>query len=103
MRLLINTASTHKGGGVQVAKSFIEECKKFKEHEYAIILGENIAKTINKTEYPKNFCFQNAPFRPAIKVFSWSSHNYFLKELENEWKPDVVFTTTGPSYWRPKV
>jgi glycosyltransferase involved in cell wall biosynthesis len=103
MRLLINTASTFKGGGVQVAKSFIEECKKFKEHEYAIILGENIAKTINKTEYPKNFCFQNAPFRPAIKVFSWSSHNYFLKELENKWKPDVVFTTSGPSYWRPKV
>ena len=27
MRLLINTASTFKGGGVQVAKSFIEECK----------------------------------------------------------------------------
>ena len=103
MRLLINTASTFKGGGVQVAKSFIEECKKFKEHEYAIILGENIAKTINKTEFPKNFCFHNAPFRPATKVFSLSSHNYFLKELENKWKPDVVFTTSGPSYWRPKV
>ena len=27
MKLLINTASTFKGGGVQVAKSFIEECK----------------------------------------------------------------------------
>ena len=103
MRLLINTASTYKGGGLQVAKSFIDECKKFKEHEYAIILGENIAKTINKSEFPKNFRFHNAPFRPATKVFSWSSHNYFLKELENKWKPDIVFTTTGPSYWRPKV
>ena len=79
MRLLINTASTYKGGGLQVAKSFIDECKKFKEHEYAIILGENIAKTINKSEFPKNFRFHNAPFRPATKVFSWSSHNYFLK------------------------
>ena len=36
-------------------------------------------------------------------MFSWSSHNYFLKRIEKQWKPDVVFTTSGPSYWRPKV
>lgn len=103
MRILINTASTFKGGGLQVAKSFIEECKKFKEHEYFIVLGENIAKTIDISEFPKNFNFYNAPFRPATKVFSWSSHNFFLKRIEKEWKPDIAFTTTGPSYWRPKV
>ena len=57
MRLLINTSSTYKGGGVQVAKSFIEECKKFNEHEYYIVLGENIAKTIDTAIFPKNFTF----------------------------------------------
>jgi|TARA_B110000238_G_scaffold159546_1_gene173062 glycosyltransferase involved in cell wall biosynthesis len=103
MKLLINTASTFKGGGVQVAKSFIEECKELNEHEYFVVLGENISKSINKDSFPENFTFYETPFRPATKVFSWSSHNFFLKIIEKECKPDVVFTTTGPSYWRPKV
>ena len=103
MKLLINTATTNKGGGVQVAKSFIEECKELSENEYFVVLGENISKTININSFSKNFTFYDAPFRPATKVFTWSSHNYFLKRIEKEWKPDVVFTTSGPSYWRPKV
>lgn len=103
MKLLINTSSTFKGGGVQVAKSFIEECKEFHEHEYFVVLGGNISKSINKDSFTENFTFYEAPFRPATKVFSLSSHNFFLKRIEKEWKPDVVFTTTGPSYWRPKV
>tara|TARA_B100001059_G_C17830149_1_gene584087 strand:- start:13 stop:1137 length:1125 start_codon:yes stop_codon:yes gene_type:complete len=103
LRILINTATTYKGGGVQVAKSFIEECKELYEHEYFVVLGENISKSINKDSFTKNFTFYEAPFRPATKVFTWSSHNYFLKRIEKQWKPDVVFTTTGPSYWRPKV
>ena len=103
MKLLINTASTFKGGGVQVAKSFIEECKKIHEHKYFVVLGKNVSKSINKISFPKNFTFYDAPFRPATKVFSSSSHNFFLKRIEKEWKPDIVFTTSGPSYWRPKV
>ena len=103
MKLLINTASTFKGGGVQVAKSFIEECKELRENEYFVVLGENISKSINKDSFPKNFTFCEAPFRPATKVFSIKSHNYFFKDIEQSWKPDVVFTTSGPSYWRPKV
>ena len=55
MRLLINTASTFKGGGVQVAKSFIEECKGMHEHEYFVVLAENISKSINKDSFPENF------------------------------------------------
>ena len=58
MKLLINTASTFKGGGVQVAKSFIEECKDIREHEYYVVLGENISKSINKDSFPKNFTFE---------------------------------------------
>ena len=69
MRLLINTASTYKGGGVQVAKSFIEECKELNEHEYYVVLGENISKYLNKDSFPKNFTFYEAPFRPAQKCF----------------------------------
>ncbi len=103
MRLLINTASSYKGGGIQVAKSYIEEFKKFPEHDYYVVLSENLAKTIKINKFPDNFQFYNAPFRPATKFFNFNSHNYFLKEIEEKFKPDIVFSTGGPSYWRPKT
>lgn len=102
MRLLINTASTFKGGGVQVAVSFIEECKKLHQHHYFVVLGAAVAKAINTSDFPENFEFLKAPFRPATRYFSLKSHNNFLKKSESKFKPDVVFTTSGPSYWKPK-
>jgi len=102
LKLFINTASSFKGGGIQVAKSYIEEFKKFPENEYYVVLSENLAKTIDTTSFSNNFQFYLAPFRPATNFFSSRSHNYFLKEIEKKWKPDIVFSTGGPSYWRPK-
>ena len=103
MKILINTASTFKGGGLQVATSFIEDCKEHPENEYHIILGFMLAKSINKDQFPGNFFFYEINYRPATKVFSFRSHDSFFKKLEAAVKPDVVFTTTGPAYWRPKA
>ena len=103
MRILINTASTFKGGGVQVAKSFIEECRNFSSNQYFVVLSDALSKMIDINNFPGNFSFFNAPFRPATVVFKWRSHNYFFKDIEIKWKPDVVFTTSGPSYWRPQA
>lgn len=103
MKLLINTASSFKGGGVQVAKSIIEEFKSIPQHDYIVVLGYNFRKTIKLDDFPENFSFYNAPFRPASKVFSLKSHNRFLRKIEAYETPDIVFTTTGPSYWRPKA
>lgn len=102
MKILINTASSYKGGGIQVAKSYIEEFKKFSKHEYYVVLSKNVANAIDINNFPNNFHFFQAPFRPATKFLSLQSHNYFLKEIENKFKPDIVFSTGGPSYWRPK-
>ena len=103
MKILINTASTFKGGGIQVSKSYIEEFKKFSENKYYVVLSEGLAKTIDTDSFPGNFKFYNATFRPATKYFSFQSHNYFLKKIENTWRPDIVFSVAGPSYWRPKT
>ena len=103
MRILINTASTFKGGGIQVAKSFIEECRNFSSNQYFVVLSESLSKMIDVKKFPENFSFIKAPFRPATAVFKLNSHNYFFKEIEKTWRPDIVFTTSGPSYWRPKV
>ena len=73
MKILINTASSYKGGGIQVAKSYIEEFKKFSKNEYYVVLSKNVAKAIEITSFPNNFQFYKAPFRPATKFLSLNS------------------------------
>lgn len=101
MKILINTASTYKGGGVQVAQSFLEECQHFRGHEYHVVLGEMIARLIDINTYPSNFFFYKIGYRPATRVFGLKSQSEFFKKLEQKIAPDVVFTTSGPAYWRP--
>lgn len=103
MKLLINTASTHKGGSLQVARSFIEECRHFQQNEYHIVLGTSLAKAINTSAFPDNFNFYPINFRPATRVFSIKSTSSWLKNIEQQVKPDIVFTTSGPAYWRPQA
>lgn len=103
MKILINTATTYKGGGVQVANSFLEECKNITEHEYIVILGETLSKYIKQEEFPSNFTFYEIGYRPATRVFSLKSRTKLFRDVEEKHQPDVVFTTTGPSYWRSKA
>lgn len=103
MRLLINTSSTFKGGGVQNAKSFIEECINFPENEYHVVLGPSLEGKLKLNTFPKNFYFYKINFRPATKVFSLKSQSKFFVNLEQEIKPDIIFTTSGPAYWKPKA
>jgi len=101
MQTLINTASTHKGGGVQVAKSFLEECRNYPEHTYHVVLGDLLDQLIDRSAFPDHFYFYSIGFRPATRVFHYKSRDRFFRNLEADIKPDVVFTTSGPAYWRP--
>ncbi|MEO6546358.1 MAG: glycosyltransferase, partial [Ferruginibacter sp.] len=101
MIILINTASTLKGGGLQVAISFLQDCQEYPENTYHVILGAKLSTIIKTDQFPANFFFYTIDHRPATRVFSFRSHDGFFKELEKKIKPDVVFTTTGPAYWRP--
>lgn len=103
MILVINTSSTFKGGGVQNAKSFIEECINFPENEYHVVLGPSLEGKLNLDTFPKNFYFYKINYRPATKVFSLKSQSKFFVNLEQEIKPDIIFTTSGPAYWKPNA
>lgn len=103
MKLLINTATTYKGGGVQVALSFLEECKKFEGHRYHVVVSQGVSELLNTRTFPSNFTFHEIGYRPSQRVFSLQSRDRFFRELEDQVKPDVVFTTSGPAYWRPKA
>ena len=103
MHILINTATTHKGGGVQVAKSFIEECKAYPNYRFTVILGLGLSKLIDPSAFSGNFNFYTIAYRPATKVFSWKDQAAFFKKIEQKERPDVVFTTSGPAYWKPEA
>ena len=103
LRLLVNTASIFKGGGVQVAASFLRECCAFADDEFVVILGPGLASVVQPDEFPKNFEFSSIGYRPAERVFSLRGAGRDLKQLESAFQPDVVFTTSGPSYWRPRA
>ena len=86
-----------------MAASFLEDCKEKDENEYHVVLGAAFSKSIKQDQFGSNFFFYPITYRPATKVFSLQSHDKFFKDLEKKIKPDVVFTTTGPAYWRPKA
>lgn len=102
MKILINTATTHKGGSIQVAYSFIQECKNKPQHQYIVVLGTLLQQLIHIEEFPSNFIFEKISYRPAQRVLTWKDQAKFLKEIEKKYLPDVVFTTSGPAYWRPQ-
>lgn len=103
MKLLINTASTFKGGGVQNALSFIEECKNISDNEYHVIIGPSLKLYIDKSDFPENFIFYEINFRPATRIFALNNYSKIFSKLEKEIKPDIVITTSGPSYWKPNT
>lgn len=103
MKLLVNTATSIKGGSLQVAQSFLESCRSHPEHSYAVILSAPLAERVNPDDYPDNFTFVTAPYRPATRFWLPGGTSAFHKAFEAEVRPDVVFTTTGPAYFQPDV
>lgn len=101
MKLIINTASLYSGGGVQVAFSFIEECKRFQSNEYHVFLCDALRLQIKTENYSSNFKFYNVERKSNTmkQIFSLKKE---LSQLESQIKPDCVFTVFGPSYWTPK-
>lgn len=103
MRLIINASSIYKGGAEQVALSFIDECKKYPEHEYHVVLRSNLADQIDQGTFPGNFKFYLIKKRPASSPLNFIRVMRWLNQLERSIHPDCVISTGGHGYWRPKA
>jgi len=103
MKLIINTSNLYVGGGLQVALSFINELREIKStHEYHIFLSQATDKQIDKSLFSDNFHFYLINRSPA-SLKTRKQIVAQLNALEEEIKPDVVFSVFGPSYWKPKA
>lgn len=100
MKLIINTTNLSKGGGIQVAHSFINECITFPNHEYHVFLCKQLSLQINKFQFPDNFHFYDFPLQPT-PFLKGRKVIKKLKLLEKAIEPDCVFSVFGPTYWTP--
>jgi glycosyltransferase involved in cell wall biosynthesis len=101
MKIIINTTVLVKGGGIQVAKSIIEELRHNPENQYYVFLSPFLKKELKHIDFDDNFKFYSFPISPS-KVLTRKSIKRRFYELETKIKPDLVFTVFGPSYWKPK-
>ena len=96
MKILINTATTFQGGAVQIALSFLRECRIFKKHDFYVFLSKSVERQLEKTDFPQNFYFYSFSSRPGSGILNYIRNLRRFKQLEREIKPDCVFTTSGP-------
>lgn len=102
MKLMINTAHQRFGGAVQVALSFISECRKYSQHQYIVLVGPGLKDSIDPKDYPENFEFEWFDFG-TIGLRKSVTINKLLRNLELRYLPDVVISTTGPSYFHSRA
>lgn len=102
MKILINTSILRFGGAVQVALSFINECKYFTQHEFHIIVGRGVNKSLKREEFSSNFHFYDFDHGP-VSIWKIPRLAKRLSKMEAEIQPDCVITTSGPSYWHSQA
>lgn len=102
MKIIINSSHQRFGGAIQVALSFINECKAYSEHEFHVFLGQGLRKEIERESFPANFHFYDFDFG-AITVWKTFVINNTLKKLEKRIKPDCIIATSGPTYFHSRT
>ncbi|MDI9257700.1 glycosyltransferase family 4 protein [Flavobacterium sedimenticola] len=83
---------------MQVALSFINECRKFPEHEYHVWVGPGVAKSLVPEAFPANFSFSFFDFG-IIHFKKVKTIQRTLAPLEAKIQPDIIIATSGPSYF----
>jgi glycosyltransferase involved in cell wall biosynthesis len=98
LKIIINTSHQRFGGAIQVALSFIHECRNFPEHEYHVWVGQGVGKSLDTSFFPSNFHFYHFDFG-EITFSKIKLIQKILGPLEEHIKPDVIMATSGPSYY----
>jgi len=102
MNILINTAHQRFGGAIQVALSFIHECRHFPQHNYYVWVGPGVRKSLREQDFPDNFHFQHFDFGVITLAKTFRIHNT-LSQVEKEVQPDCIIATSGPSYFHSQA
>lgn len=98
MKVIVNASNLTVGGGVQVAISFILTLKSYTQHQFLVTASTKIFKQINTFNLGENVELQEVNY--GLKNFIKGDPT--LKNIENNFSPQAVFSVFGPTYWTPK-
>ncbi len=102
MKIAINSSHQRFGGAIQVALSFINECKAFNQHDFFVWVGPGVRKSLIEEEFPTNFHFEHFDFG-VISFKNTFEINATMQAVEQRIQPDVIIATSGPSYFKSKA
>lgn len=101
MRILVNTISTKKisGGAFQISQNFLLKSLEHREIEWYYITSQDLDEVIglqfNDIRNIRYFVF---PTQPDFK-HTYEKVKRQIRQLEQQIKPDVVYSVTAPSYF----
>ena len=103
MKIIIDNSNLFAGGGIQVATSFLYDLISINtDDDFFVIQSPSSSKQIKKSQFPENFHFYDLEEKDS-SIFN---RRKFVKAIEKNINPNVIFTTFGPSYHKsnyPKV
>lgn len=99
-KLMIDASICSKGGGVQVALSFLENIAFDSEFELICVVNPEIDKQLSIAAKDKIKDYYVECVEPVYKKIIQGQR---ISKIEKNHAPDLVFVVFGPSYWRPKA
>ena len=100
MRIFIDASVVSKGGGVQVALSFIENIAFDPNFEVICIVNPEIDKQLSNLVKQNIKYYYIESIEPIYNKFFQGNR---ISKIEKKYKPDIVFVVFGPAYWKPNT
>ena len=98
MKVLFDCSNISVGGGIQVADSMIRYAINSKKIEFCFIVSNSVGISI-KDVLEKNHLVYILNTN-QFTILPWHETNKKIKQILNDFRPNLIFTLFGPSYWR---
>lgn len=100
MKVIVDNSNLFAGGGLQVAASFLNDLKTLQiPFAFHVIQSVKMVENFDACSFPSNFVFYNLGTDEEGSILKRRSR---VLLLENQIKPDCIFTLFGPSYHKSK-
>lgn len=97
MKIFLDCSLLSIGGGIQVGLSIIQNIVQDSDIETVVVCTPQIDAQIDVLSKQKLKAYYVVPNVPFYKK---REQGKYIRQLEKKYKPDLVFTVFGPSYWR---
>lgn len=101
MNILINASNLKKGGGMQVADSFIRQLYNYKSHKFYVVVTDSLSDLLDDLTSSDNLILIKYTQKKKLLNVLFGK-DAFLNNCVREYNIDRVFSIFAP-FWRPSV